>query len=538
MSDCFAFEITVSDGFILQEECLNMPLDAAARLLKTKRRRRYTSALRDNDTAMLTRHFFICPHCRRRTPAYPRFIMFRKDIPSAVTRCTVTTWADPQLSVFEKENTVLCLNKPLTDQHFFSCPHCGISSYPASESHHINISNRRDCITLSHTTFSLDTLYAMLPDEDCGLSFLLPVTESAVFDFFLGKVFLRITDNRGTQLCSRDITSIPSIWGRSTLYRLLCNNSLVQRRLRRLFACHMSFPFLNCELTALHFVAATRFQGFSRSFYDSIPYTVKTGHLDESFDSVSAALKCAADIPSLYKKSRLPQMKSIKKCFFANTGFFFYLSEAVFLWNTIKDPNLFRTLLVSPGIYRLFAFLHQFPGTTVFFGDYAERHGKKSLTDLLVNLSDTVKQFAIQYSAMNTAARNHEPFLFERHDNIPGYVLPLAYSVPVHSPARRFIHNTSIDGYCFDCLRSTRDYTFAGQALNNCLNASYPQDNTVICIKRNSEIIAAIEVNGDTVLQARTHGNADIDKSPAIYKAFKKWMRHNSLRISLESADA
>ena len=111
MSNRFSCEITVPDGFTVTEEHVTMPLDAAARLLRTKRRRRYTSALKCADTAVLTRHFFTCPHCRRRTPAYPHFALHKKCIPSDVTRRTVAEWSAPQLSMFENDNSMLYLNK-------------------------------------------------------------------------------------------------------------------------------------------------------------------------------------------------------------------------------------------------------------------------------------------------------------------------------------------------------------------------------------------------------------------------------------------
>ena len=55
---------------------------------------------------------------------------------------------------------------------------------------------------------------------------------------------------------------------------------------------------------------------------------------------------------------------------------------------------------------------------------------------------------------------------------------------------------------------------------------------------KDSEILAAIEIKDGIVLQARTHGNAYIDKSPRLYVAFKKWAMHNALHILPEGFDA
>ena len=94
-----------------------------------------------------------------------------------------------------------------------------------------------------------------------------------------------------------------------------------------------------------------------------------------------------------------------------------------------------------------------------------------------------------------------------------------------------------MNGFRFLRLRTTRDYTATGRALNNCLNSAYPSDNVIICIEKDFEILAAIEIKDDLVLQARTHGNADMDKSPQIYAAYKKWAKHNALRILSEDSD-
>lgn len=538
MSNRFSCEITVPDGFTVTEEHVTMPLDAAARLLRTKRRRRYTSALKCADTAVLTRHFFTCPHCRRRTPAYPHFAPHKKCIPSDVTRRTVAEWSAPQLSMFENDNSMLYLNKPMAGEQVFSCPCCGIVSYPAAEPFRVSMGSHDSSIVLSRTTFTLDALFSMLPEDD-SISFLPPITESVIFDFSAGKVFLSITDTRGTQLCRQDVSTIPNIWNNSALYILLCSNTLVQRKLRQLFSAHMQmpFPFSDYELSAERFVTVTRFQGFPRGFYDAIPYTVKTGLLDESFEAVSPALRNADNLPALYNGSGLPQMKTLRKVFFTNPGFFFYLTEAASLWNIIQDPNLFRTMLNLPGIYKLFAFLHQFPGTADFFRNYTAVHGAKSLTDLLANFSGSVKQFAIQYSAMSPAARKHETFIFERDHNLLDFTLSLTYSTPVYSSETEPIPDTIVNGFRFLRLRTTRDYTATGRALNNCLNSAYPSDNVIICIEKDSEILAAIEIKDDLVLQARTHGNADMDKSPQIYAAYKKWAKHNALRILSEDSD-
>ena len=542
MSNAIAYHLNIPDGYTITEKCITMPLDAAASLLKTKRQHRYTSALRMGDNAVLTRHIFTCPHCRRSSPAYACFFSTGEYLCSRIPREVIDGWYAPQISMFDEETTFLELNRALTSEnhHGSTCPCCGIQSFQGTASYSVQLRSDGETVSLSHITFSPETLLSIPSYEvDTNVSFFPPLTESVIFDFLSGKTFFRITDKADVLLYEEGVSSISNIWKDTLLYKLIQNNTLVQRRLRHLFSMqmHAEFPFSKAECIPEHFAVTTRFQGFPRSFYDAIPCISKTGELDESFSEVSAALKRADMLPAIYNSSSLPRMKSIRKIFFANPGLFFYLTEAAALWDIIMDPNFFRSIFSLPRIYEILAFLHQFPGSMDFFADYANREGIKALVSLLTDFSGTVKLLAIRYAAMNHITRKTESFTFEKDDEMPEPQVGLAYSYPIHTKRTSDIVDSIVNGYRFVRLRTFRDYALVGKELHNCLDEHYPAIHPIFAIKKESLFQGVIEIRNDLIMQARVFNNAPIETSPHIYAAFKKWAKHNSLRTIEEMLD-
>ena len=542
MNNTRTYNLNIPDGYTIAEKCITMPLDAAVRLLKTKRQHRYTSALRAGNNAVLTRHIFTCPHCRRSSPAYVRFFSTGEYLRSRIPREVIDDWYAPQISMFDEETTFLELNRALTSENRwdYTCPRCGAQSSLGTASFSVQLRSDGETVSLSHITFSPEALLFLPSNEaDTNVSFFSPLTESIFFDFLSGKTFFRITDKADVLLYEEDVLSASNVWKDTLLYKLIQNNTLVQRRLRHLFSAqmHTAFPFSKAECTPEHFAVVVRFQGYPRSFYDAIPCISKTGELDESFGEASAALKRADTLPATYNSSGLPRMKSIRKIFFANPGLFFYLAEAAALWDVIKDPNFFRVIFSLPRIYEILAFLHQFPGSMIFFADYAGRESVKALVSLLTDFTGTAKLLAIRYAAMNPIVRKTESFAFEEDDEMPEPQVSLAYSHPIHTKRTADIADSIVNGYRFVRLRTSRDYALVGKELHNCLDELYPAIHPIFAIKKESLIQGVIEIRNDLIIQARVFNNAHIESCPHIYAAFKKWARHNSLRTIEEILD-
>ena len=60
-------------GFILKERVLGLDPQRAEKLLQTQYKLCCTSAERAGDQILLRRHFYVCPCCGARIPAYIRY---------------------------------------------------------------------------------------------------------------------------------------------------------------------------------------------------------------------------------------------------------------------------------------------------------------------------------------------------------------------------------------------------------------------------------------------------------------------------------
>ena len=55
--------LRISDGYSVDVKSRELPLTAAAAILRSRRQHRYTAALRKGDAAVLTEHVITCPVC-------------------------------------------------------------------------------------------------------------------------------------------------------------------------------------------------------------------------------------------------------------------------------------------------------------------------------------------------------------------------------------------------------------------------------------------------------------------------------------------
>jgi hypothetical protein len=97
--------------------------------------------------------------------------------------------------------------------------------------------------------------------------------------------------------------------------------------------------------------------------------------------------------------------------------------------------------------------------------------------------------------------------------------------------------NTTLGKYTFKWLRTKNDYTRAGKALGNCLTSWWSSSNPVAVVMMNEKIIAALEVAGNEVIQARKEHNDSIDENSELYKTISKWCEMQQIIIQLDNPD-
>ena len=271
------------------------------------------------------------------------------------------------------------------------------------------------------------------------------------------------------------------------------------------------------------------FVDYPKSFYGYIPYELEIMNVEKSFRRIARKMNNSIYAIQLFKKSKLPQVKSVKKTFFDKLGLFFYIKEAELLWNEINDYNLFCKLMQSPAIFNALSSIHMRPGIMCFVKDYCRIKGSKSFVHRTLRSWDELAAEAIDYATMSDRLKAELQESWQTERKIGRIVRRRAlYSTPMHEPDER-IKDCNINGYNFFWLRTSKDYVIASNELDNCLGSWSPGDSTVVCVKKGDEYVAAIEVNDGKIIQAHGYDNCSIRSDEELYNAYKIWMKTFSL---------
>ena len=512
-------ELKLADGFRVVESTEKGSIGTLGEKMATKCRRRYTSGLRRGDRAILLRHEILCPRCGRKVPAYGEPAV------CAVTRDEVARWAAPG---GDGEERWIFFNQPLIPEEY-ACPFCGETSAPMEGESRVTVGWDGEGVTLSCEKADIRNLFSLpMAVEDGWVRLALPLTETVRFDLNRGEVTLEVRGQDGVTLAGAPVTPGSSHWEHSWARALLAGSRVLRRKLLRAFALPYGGtpPFEDWACGPEDFLRMTRFRGYPRRFFDTVPYDPDTGDVERSFSFAADRLHSAADLPGVYAASRLPQIKSVKRIFFSEPGLFFYLEEAEALWRAVGDPNQFRRLLELRRVYELLSFLHRYPGTEAFFRDYREERGMNGLLHALRTAWRDTKHAALGYAAMDPALREAERRTWKRGlDERPEEL----YSLPM--PVGEGIRDCVIDGYSFLWLRTEQACREAGDALENCLIAWDPSCSPVVAVKRGSEYRAAIEVKGRSVVQAKARRNTSMERDPDLNRAFRKWLKRFTLEL-------
>ena len=98
-------------GFILKERVLRLDPQRAEKLLQTQYKLCCTSAERAGDQILLRRHFYVCPCCGARIPAYIRYFPTKgQKSPPGLSDDLIRQW----IRFPQADKPVLQLNLPLT----------------------------------------------------------------------------------------------------------------------------------------------------------------------------------------------------------------------------------------------------------------------------------------------------------------------------------------------------------------------------------------------------------------------------------------
>ena len=426
------------------------------------------------------------------------------------------------------------------------CPKCNGIMHPSAKRRRVDISRCEHKVYLRCEILDISELFSLpvLSGEKVKVDF--PLYEEVVFNFGNGHTFIRLLDRDGKSLAKRDVTNDKKAWSSGVAYDTVLKYKYVRRYLRKMFAAEHGgkIPFCQSEITVNELRMLTAFIGYNGDFYSAIPYNIGTLQLDGSFKRTAKGLHRADNAVKLYEASSLPQIKSVRKLFFEEQGMLFYIRECEALWHIIGDPNRFIKLLKSNNKYRLLTEIHTRPTVLTFFKAYAQAGKAKKLIKLLSFDFYSLLNYAVNYSSLSKHARLAEIKKWNRGEEQIGshfrfnVITPYPnYSIPVMEQPKS-IHNCIIDGFKFRFPKTSTDYMEAGKALNNCLKESYEIISyPVVAVLKNGKTVAAIEVAGSFVAQARCYNNGELSTVVGLEAAFVKWCNRFNLAETPDEGD-
>ncbi len=528
---------------ILQHETA-MPLTEACRLLETEQWSQYTEALWDGMQVRMIRHEIRCPYCGAQAPAY-RHLCMEDPLPvhrlKRPDRAEIANWAAMQLSIFDDPIRKLPLCQPLDGAISYRCPSCGHVSEASEQLRELDVCTGDGCVWLSRPISGLRELMELrwLSAFSVGVEF--PLYEVLRFDPGTHRVTIELCDAKKEPLYSQDITQMPELLHDSCFAALLRKYTALQKALAEGFLSLWpgELPFTPEELSLETFFLMTRFVGFQRSFYDALPFAGESVLVHESFAAITEQLRTVGTAICLYEASRLPQIRSLRRLFFQDPGFLFYLPECEVLYDILQDPNLMCRCLQQGSAVELLALLHDYPGIAQFFWELCGCIGAVRFCTCLAEYLYPLCTQAMMYLAMTNAGKKKElkrwkAGVKKRFEEEPYHVFSLRteYSLPMH-PVTEGVGNSTVDGHRFLWLRSQRDYKRAGCRMRNCLQDWNRLQNPVVVVLFGGETVAAIELSGCEIRQLRGFDNVSIAEDEPLYRTIQKWSGQKGLTFAV-----
>lgn len=527
-------EASVATGFRFHNELITVDQERAERWLKSRKQRRFTSAHREGGGIAIEKHFFVCPCCGQRVPAYPAYFYPRQKRPPRIAPSEAERLCSPQTSLFEGQ--ALLINEPIREKSALICPRCEQTSAVSDSRREYSLAVSDEGLRIQCALRGPEELTSLkwLSREDIPLRGL-RLYESILLDPARGRVCVTLSDEQ-TTLEERELEASAVLGDDDPCLSLLrCKAS--QRAIRKAFAAIYPnpLPFPEAELRADHYILLCLFVGYERAFYEGLPYSPRRDELIiPSFSRATAALHLAADVPDLYARSGLPGLKSVKRFVLEHPQFLVFLTELEQLWQLFPDPNMFCALLQSRRSPSILSFLHRYDQGVAYLSMLRDIMGMRWLCRRLMEDKGVLLfEDSARYASLNEYARDQIRVLLQEGRRSAFY--DLLYEDPglslVTYTADKNIPDCTIRGYRFRRLKSPGDFQEAGIALNNCLAKYAHRKRCVIAVIKEQQYMAAVEIEGRAVVEASLAECEDIRADSKLHKAFLTWCAKYGLSL-------
>lgn len=558
-------QFIIANGYTCEEDVRITDIVSGQAILTSDKIKKFKSVTHCGNSISFTKKVVVCPYC-----GYKSAI---KNLNNK-NKSFFNDWCSPQTSLFIKDKETIEFNTVKVPFEY-ECKHCHKVSKVATKEYIVLINSNDNIITVSIEIKDIaDLINAMWADLDnVNILELLenaPLFQKIAFDFNNGESTLFIEDSKKRKVSVIDVNKeIFKLYNKCVLFSLVENNTKTRRAVKKEVEkiWGTSLPFSENELSVERIVQMSQFIGYSRSFYSNLPYYVGTMKIMDVYKPIAYELHNCDNAVKLYEKSRLPNIKSLKKFIFeqSSSGIYFFFNEIKMLLNIFEnDTNILLSILNGENSDIILPRLKAFPKSMKFFKDYAKCVQKRSIAKELLQAPIEVFQYALHYIVMSKdfqlqqqcnwkvpkkenrrefffSVTDYKPYYTEghRYDSIDEGVVPFRIAPQVPKPLSSIKAHVEIDGYLFKALENKNDYLHASNELNNCLseyNASYSP--VYVCIRiSDGKYMAAIEIDENTlaIKQALGYKNCSIKRDNKSYEAFLKYVEKYELSL-LDSA--
>lgn len=529
------------DGYKIIKRIREYDIFTACDVLRSKRQKRITRAIRMGDSAQLISHYIKCPHCGKEIPAYSHY--FNKSNAALIKKseAEISEWANIQLSMMDEPGEELSVQDFFDYSGEYICGYCGYSSMRLRNIIEIYV-YYIDCrLYVKKEIKNLSELVSVKwLSGGADVSF--PIYEQLVFNFENGNVYSELISN-GNTICSAPVTDSETDYDKDVLVSLLTKNSVVKRTIKKCFeeCSGYKMPFTLKETDFDKLVNFTRFKGFPKDFYTAIPFLRGSRVIDESFKNITEKLKTPESAMGLLEKTSIPFCKSVKRLFAKKSGLFFYLKECEYIYGLLEDVNLFCSFMGKENIFYFLSMMHYYESAVKIFLDAYSRVLDKTRFANKFSSVENIINYAVFYASLSEYVRKkeHKKWLdgvdvFDDFYIISHRVNDI--STPVFVQGENF-NTVVIDKYRFEHLKTKRECVIAGEKLKNCLVNWNACSNPVAVVYKGDRPVAAIEFYEDSVLQVKGYNNKSIEPYSDLYNAIKKWCDGNNIKCDPESMD-
>lgn len=389
----------------------------------------------------------------------------------------------------------------------------------------VSVENKKICVSceinnLTHI-FQMECIQGK---EENEIDIVFPIKETVIFDLQKGTTCIEVVNGDEKLLESREITKDINYWRTRGSYEYIENHKYVIQLIAEKFLeqwPEKELPFDLDELTVERLVLMTRYVGFPKNFYISLPLSRETNCVDENFATIDAKLRKIEDVLEILREYEVPTSKTLNRIFYTNPAYCYYVEEVMKMWKVINNLDLYVRFLNSGKVFEVLSYLHDYPCAILFFEDYVREKSVVSLLRRIGNEWRDVRLYAVSYSAMSDSRKVQEQ---KRWGKRTLFVRAAAnYSRPVQTEENE-VKDCTVEGFSVIKLRTSNDFLDAAEGLHNCLEGydTY-SDSAVFVIKKGTKYRAAIQIRNGEIITALGYENSEIEYDEEIYRIYLLW---------------